>query len=95
MAYSILFISLFLVLPCFVDSVYFNFFSFRPGDPGNVIYHGDARPDGAVDFNNEDYTSRVGWVTYDEKVPIWNHITGKPTNFNTSFSFIIDTRSAP
>ncbi|KAH0937726.1 hypothetical protein HID58_005187 [Brassica napus] len=67
---------------------------FQRGDPGNVIYHGDASLDGAVVLGNTGYTSRVGWVTYAEKVPIWNSRTGKLTNFNTSFSFIINTRNA-
>ncbi|CDY28810.1 BnaA02g10020D [Brassica napus] len=94
MATSILLFYLLLVLPCFVDSVSFNFTSFQRGDPGNVIYHGDASLDGAVVLGNTGYTSRVGWVTYAEKVPIWNSRTGKLTNFNTSFSFIINTRNA-
>ncbi|KAF8102857.1 hypothetical protein N665_0191s0008 [Sinapis alba] len=93
MATSILLFYLFLVLPCFVDSVYFNFTSFQRGDPGNVIYHGDASPNGAVVLGNNEYTSRVGWVTYTEKVPIRNSRTGKLANFNTSFSFIINTRN--
>ncbi|KAG2310547.1 hypothetical protein Bca52824_022104 [Brassica carinata] len=93
MATSILLFSLLLVLPCFVDSVYFNFTSFQRGDPGNVIYHGDASPDGAAVLNNIGYAGRVGWVTYAEKVPIWSSKTGKLTDFNTSFSFIIDTRN--
>nr|VDD21649.1 unnamed protein product [Brassica oleracea] len=93
MATSILLFYLLLGLPCFVDSVYFNFTSFQRGDPGNVIYHGDASPDGAVVLGNIDYTSRVGWATYDEKVPIWSSRTGKLADFNTSFSFIIDTRN--
>ncbi|KAG7534155.1 Legume lectin domain [Arabidopsis thaliana x Arabidopsis arenosa] len=50
-------------------------------------------PDGAVNFNNVEYIARVGWVTYAEKVPLWNPKTGKSTDFNTSFSFRIDTRN--
>ncbi|XP_010446215.1 PREDICTED: L-type lectin-domain containing receptor kinase IX.2-like isoform X2 [Camelina sativa] len=49
---------------------------FRPGHPGNVIYHGDAKPNGAINLTKPNYTSRVGWVTYAEKVPIWNPKTG-------------------
>ncbi|CAN7039117.1 unnamed protein product, partial [Brassica rapa subsp. trilocularis] len=85
MATSILLFYLLLVLPCFVDSVSFNFTSFQRGDPGNVIYHGDASLDGAVVLGNTGYTSRVGWVTYAEKVPIWNSRTE-----NSSLSYIID-----
>ena len=86
MATSILFFSLLLVLPCFVDSVYFNFTSFQRGDPGNVIYHGD-------------YAGRVGTVTCDEKVPIWSSKTGKlratvllGQNFEFLAFFIINFR---
>ncbi|CAH8360294.1 unnamed protein product [Eruca vesicaria subsp. sativa] len=93
MASYIFFLFLFHVLPCFVDSVHFNFTSFRQGDPGNVIYHGDASPDGAVVLNNIDFIARVGWVTYAEEVPIWNPRNGKLADFSTSFSFIIDTRN--
>lgn len=91
---SILFFSLLVVLPCFVDSVYFNFTSFQWCDPKNVIYHGDASPDGSAVLNNIGYAGRVGWVTYAEKVPISSSKTGKLTDFNTSFSFIINTRDA-
>lgn len=93
MASSILFLSFFLALPFVVDSLNFKFTSFRPGDPENVVYHGDAMPDGTVNFNNIEYIARVGWVTYADKVPIWNPRTGKSTDFNTSFSFRIDTRN--
>ncbi|CAE6239402.1 unnamed protein product [Arabidopsis arenosa] len=93
MANSILFLSFIFGLPFIVDSVNFRFTNFRPGDPENVVYHGDAIPDGAVNFNNVEYIARVGWVTYAEKVPFWNPKTGKSTDFNTSFSFRIDTRN--
>ncbi|XP_010474348.1 PREDICTED: L-type lectin-domain containing receptor kinase IX.2-like [Camelina sativa] len=93
MANSIMFFSCVMSLPFVVDSLYFKFTSFRPGDPENVVYHGDAMPDGAVNFNDVEYIARVGWVTYAEKVPLWNPRTGTTTDFNTSFSFRIDTRN--
>ncbi|EOA14838.1 hypothetical protein CARUB_v10028148mg [Capsella rubella] len=84
-----------LLLPFVVDSLYFNFTTFRPGDPENIAYNGDATPDedGTVNFNNADQTSQVGWITYSEKVPIWSHRTGEASNFNTSFSFKVDARN--
>lgn len=95
MSNSILFLSLFLFLPFVVDSLYFNFTSFRQGDPGDIFYHGDATPDedGTVNFNNAEQTSQVGWITYSKKVPIWSHKTGKASDFSTSFSFKIDARN--
>lgn len=84
-----------LLLPFVVDSLYFNFTSFRPGDPEDILYHEDATPDedGMVNFNNAEQTSQVGWITYSKKVPIWSRKTGKASNFNTSFSFKIDARN--
>lgn len=84
-----------LLLPFVVDSLYFNFTSFRPGDPEDIVYHEDATPDedGTVNFNNAEQTSQVGWITYSKKVPIWSRKTGKASNFNTSFSFKIDARN--
>ncbi|CAH2043323.1 unnamed protein product [Thlaspi arvense] len=70
-------------------------FSFQPGDPGDIGYHGDASPDedGTVSFNNGSHTSQVGWITYSKKVPISSPRTGKASDFNTSFSFKIDARN--
>ncbi|CAD5334836.1 unnamed protein product [Arabidopsis thaliana] len=52
MGNSILLLSFILGLPFIVDSVNFKFTSFRPGGPENVVYHGDAIPDGApTDFS--------------------------------------------
>ncbi|XP_010463405.1 PREDICTED: L-type lectin-domain containing receptor kinase IX.2-like [Camelina sativa] len=92
---SFFFLSYVLFLPFVVDSLYFNFTSFRPGDPENIVYNGDATPDedGTVNFNNAEQTSQVGWITYSKKVPIWSHRTGQSSNFSTSFSFKIDARN--
>jgi len=38
------------------------FLSIIPGGPEDVVYHGDAIPDGTVNFNNVEYIARVGWV---------------------------------
>ncbi|CAN6994865.1 unnamed protein product, partial [Brassica oleracea var. botrytis] len=82
----ILFFCLLLILPCFVDSVYFNYTSFQRGDPANVIYHGDASPiGGAVDLGNIGNTGSVCSITYAEKVPIWDSRTER-----SRLSYIID-----
>ncbi|CAN6842256.1 unnamed protein product [Brassica oleracea] len=82
----ILLFCLLLILPCFVDSVYFNFTSFQRGDPANVIYHGDASPiGGAVDLGNIGNTGSVCSITYAEKVPIWDSRTE-----SSRLSYIID-----
>ncbi|KAL0728948.1 hypothetical protein Bca4012_025041 [Brassica carinata] len=94
MSTYIFFFCLLLILPCFVNSVYFNFTSFRRGDPANVIYHGDASTiGGTVDLGNFGNTDIVCSITYAEKVPIWDSKTGKLTDFITSFSFMIDSQN--
>ncbi|CAN7101101.1 L-type lectin-domain containing receptor kinase IX.2 [Brassica rapa] len=96
MANSILFISLFILFPFVVDSLYFNITSFQPDDPSqNIVYHGDAAADedGTVNFNSAARTSQVGWITYSKEVPIWSRRTGNASDFNTSFSFKIDARN--
>ncbi|KAJ0242027.1 L-type lectin-domain containing receptor kinase IX.2 [Hirschfeldia incana] len=96
MANSVLFLPLFFLLPFVVDSLYFNITSFQPNDPSeNIAYHGDAAPDGdgTVNFNSDTRTSQVGWITYSKEVPIWSRRTGNASDFNTSFSFKIDTRN--
>lgn len=91
MANSILFFSFVLVLP-FVCSNQFNISRFG-SDGSEIAYQGDARPNGAVELTNIDYTCRAGWATYGKKIPLWLPETGKPSDFRTSFSFRIDTRS--
>ncbi|XP_010519039.1 PREDICTED: L-type lectin-domain containing receptor kinase IX.1-like [Tarenaya hassleriana] len=83
--------SFLLILP-FVHSVQFNFSRFEPGNP-DIAYQGDATPNDAIEFNNVDYTCRVGWATYARKVPLWDPATGQSSDFTTRFSFRIDTRN--
>ncbi|KAG6605138.1 L-type lectin-domain containing receptor kinase IX.1, partial [Cucurbita argyrosperma subsp. sororia] len=74
-----------------IDSVSFKIDRFKTNE-SNTLYQGDAMPSvGAVEFNNVKYLCRVGWVIYEDVVPIWDSKTGKATDFSTHFSFIIDT----
>ena len=42
-------------------------------------------------MNKVDLLCRVAWTIYAKKVPLWDHDTGKLTDFTTRFSFNIDT----
>ncbi|KAB1200994.1 L-type lectin-domain containing receptor kinase IX.1 [Morella rubra] len=92
-----LFYKLFKLLPLFVlflfpstDSVSFQLSTFD-SNTSNILYHGDAEPfDGEVNMNNANYLSRVGWVTYARRVPIWDSKTGNLSHFSSNFSFIFD-----
>lgn len=89
---SLLFLTIFfLVFPPSGTSIHFKFSRFDP-DTKNIVYGGDATPSfGAIELSLLDYSSRVGWATYAEKVPLWDSDTRKPSDFNTQFSFIVDT----
>ncbi|XP_050207267.1 L-type lectin-domain containing receptor kinase IX.1-like [Mercurialis annua] len=84
----------FLLLP-FVNSIHFKFDFFGP-EATNIAYHGDAISSvGVVELINKiDYTCRVGWATYNEKIPLWDSNSGKISDFSTHFTFIIDTQNA-
>ncbi|KAJ0233954.1 L-type lectin-domain containing receptor kinase IX.1 [Hirschfeldia incana] len=92
MANSIIFFSIVLFLPL-VSSVQFNITRFVSDTP-EVAYQGDAKANGAVELTNIEYTSRSGWATYGQKIPLWDPQTGAPSDFTTRFSFRIDTRGA-
>ncbi|KAG8478500.1 hypothetical protein CXB51_028396 [Gossypium anomalum] len=49
---------------------------------------------GAIEFNLINSINRVGWVTYAEKVPIWDSSTGRLTDFSTRFSFDISIQGS-
>ncbi|XP_050204859.1 L-type lectin-domain containing receptor kinase IX.1-like [Mercurialis annua] len=84
----------FLLLLPHVNSIHFKFDRFGP-EATNIAYHGDAISSvGVVELINKiAYTCRVGWATYNEKVPLWDSNSGKISDFSTHFSFIIDTRN--
>ncbi|KAL5819944.1 hypothetical protein ACOSQ3_023902 [Xanthoceras sorbifolium] len=87
-----LFIFFIIVLfPC-ASSISFNMPRFHPDD-NNIIYQGDAAPSvGAIELINKyQYTCRAGLATYANVVQLWESDTGKVSDFNTRFSFSIDT----
>ncbi|OMP01649.1 hypothetical protein COLO4_11692 [Corchorus olitorius] len=72
------------------NSVNFQKTRFDANDK-SILYQGDSKPSvGAIEFNLYNYLCRVGWVTYAEKVPLWDSKTGRLTDFNTRFAFDID-----
>ncbi|GLU13361.1 hypothetical protein SLE2022_299990 [Rubroshorea leprosula] len=73
------------------DSINFQITRSDPNS-NNVLYQGDAVPSvGAVELINKlDYLCRVGWVTYTDKVLLWDSNSAKLSDFTTRFSFIID-----
>lgn len=50
---------------------------------------------GTIEFNLVNYINRVGWATYADKVLLWDSETGKLSDFNTRFSFEINTQGVP
>ncbi|XVE86894.1 hypothetical protein DITRI_Ditri18aG0072200 [Diplodiscus trichospermus] len=92
--YNLLYLPL--IFPCFLfvfpsaNSVSFQIPRFEPGD-GRILYQGEASPSGGVvDFNSLENLFRVGWVTYANRVPLWDPKTGKVSDFSTRFAFSID-----
>ncbi|KAI7749650.1 hypothetical protein M8C21_010526 [Ambrosia artemisiifolia] len=62
-------------------------------DATNILYHGDATPSvGMIQFTKDNYLTRVGQAVYHDTVPIWDSKSGKLTDFNTHFTFMIDTQ---
>ncbi|CAM8888735.1 unnamed protein product [Rhodiola kirilowii] len=91
------FANIFSLVPIVLDNfqlshaVYFQKSRFDPLAP-DILYQGDAVPSvGAVELTKTNYVCRVGWVTYAERVPIWDSNNGRLTDFTCRFSFSIDT----
>ncbi|XP_010689175.2 L-type lectin-domain containing receptor kinase IX.1 [Beta vulgaris subsp. vulgaris] len=58
----------------------------------NIFRHGDAKcSNGTVDFNSIHHYPRLGLITYDKKVRLWDKNSGNVSDFSTHFSFVIDT----
>ncbi|PPD95218.1 hypothetical protein GOBAR_DD07757 [Gossypium barbadense] len=88
------FVSFLSILPCPV-SVSFQLSRFDP-TMITIVYQGDAKPDvGTIEFNLVNYINRVGWATYADEVLLWDSETGKISDFNTRFSFEINTQGVP
>ncbi|EOX91874.1 Concanavalin A-like lectin protein kinase family protein [Theobroma cacao] len=78
-----------LVFPS-VNSVNFQISRFEPNDD-RILYQGEASPsDEIINFNSLDILYRVGWVTYANRVPLWEPKTGKLSDFSTRFAFSIN-----
>ncbi|CAM8897324.1 unnamed protein product [Rhodiola kirilowii] len=91
------FANIFSLVPIVLDNfqlshaVYFQKSRFDPLAP-DILYQGDAVPSvGSVELTKTNYVCRVGWVTYAERVPIWDSNNGRLTDFTCRFSFSIDT----
>ncbi|KAI4312888.1 hypothetical protein MLD38_037679 [Melastoma candidum] len=71
----------------------FNISQFDPGSTA-VLYGGDAHPDdGAVDMTDQNQSWRVGHVTFNERVRLWDSSSGGLYDFTTHFAFTIDVGS--
>ncbi|PIA51936.1 hypothetical protein AQUCO_01000066v1, partial [Aquilegia coerulea] len=87
-------IFLLLFLP-YAYSVSFNFSDFQPNTP-NLLYKGDAFSAGGViqlTKNQRDgsLTQSVGRAIFSEPVQLWDSRSGRLTDFETHFSFIINS----
>lgn len=57
-----------------------------------IQYQGDAVYNvGTVEFNKVNYMTRVGLITYSDKVQLWDKKSGNISDFSTHFTFVIDT----
>ncbi|XWS45045.1 hypothetical protein CRYUN_Cryun15aG0102800 [Craigia yunnanensis] len=89
-----------LIFSCFLfvfpsaNLVNFHISRFEPDDD-RILYQGEASPsNGVVYFNSLDNSYRVGWVTYANRVPLWEPKTGKVSDFSTRFAFSIDIQNS-
>jgi len=76
------------------NSTHFQITRFNTND-ANIVYQGSAAPrDGKVDFNiYKKYPLQVGRAIYSRKVLLWDSKTGQVTDFQTRYTFIIDTQN--
>ncbi|XP_060175950.1 L-type lectin-domain containing receptor kinase IX.1-like [Lycium barbarum] len=86
---------LLMIIP-FVTSLSFNFNSFNPNDQ-NVTYEGDAYPaNGAIQLTanqlDRDLNASIGRATYSKTLYLWDKASGNVTDFNTHFSFSINSQ---
>ncbi|RZC87252.1 hypothetical protein C5167_029803 [Papaver somniferum] len=101
--FSILFfqiITILLILPKPKNSISSNFPNFAKNDP-RINFQGDSIRNGSfieVTRNNASlYTNpggSVGRAIYSEAIQLWDATTGRMTDFDTHFSFIIDAHNA-
>ncbi|KNA24458.1 hypothetical protein SOVF_015620 [Spinacia oleracea] len=90
-----LIISLSLSLLPTTNSISFKIPRFEP-NASDIHYQGDAVYSvGKVEFNKVNYITRVGLITYHEKVRLWGKKSGNVSDFSTNFTFVIDTLEQP
>ncbi|XVE83027.1 hypothetical protein DITRI_Ditri16bG0053700 [Diplodiscus trichospermus] len=84
----------FLSVLSYANSLSFQISRFDP-TMKSIVYQGDAKPSaGTIEFNIVSFNYRVGWATYADNVLLWDTKTGKLADFNTTFSFEINTLDA-
>ena len=93
--YKLPFFLLLFLLPS-ANSVSFQISRFEC-NASNILYYGDAIPSvGTIEMINKvNYVCRVGWATYANRVPLWDSITKKLTDFATHYSFILYSQGYP
>ncbi|KMT02342.1 hypothetical protein BVRB_9g205670 [Beta vulgaris subsp. vulgaris] len=91
--FSITIISSLLLIPLLPVALSFSFEIPRfDQNCSNIILHGVAKcSNGTVDMNIIEFFPRVGLITYDQNVRLWDNNSGNVSDFSTHFSFVIDT----
>ncbi|KAI4297379.1 hypothetical protein L6164_037273 [Bauhinia variegata] len=81
--------------PRFSHSLFFNITSFN-SETDNIAFEGDAAPsvNGAIELSSANYQWRVGHLTYDQPIRLWDSTKGVLTDFRTRFSFTIDPKES-
>ncbi|MCL7037149.1 hypothetical protein MKW94_013003 [Papaver nudicaule] len=91
-------ITFLLVLPSPTNSISFNFPNFPPNDTRIDFEGNSTRKDGLLEFTRNPITGEslyktAGRATYSEPIQLWDANTGRLTDFDTHFSFIIDRQN--
>uniref|UniRef100_A0A2N9EGB1 non-specific serine/threonine protein kinase n=1 Tax=Fagus sylvatica TaxID=28930 RepID=A0A2N9EGB1_FAGSY len=83
---------LFLINPC-ATQIFFNYTDFSQTNNKNkpVILKGNATISGSVIQLTPDAVDNWGRVIYPKHMQLWDKKSGELSNFNTKFSFIIDS----
>ncbi|EEF40244.1 kinase, putative [Ricinus communis] len=89
--FSIILILISLIIPL-ASGLSFNFTSFIAGDR-NIIYEGAFPADRAIQLTANALTSRFGRATYPEPMQLYERSSGKLTDFQTHFSFVINSEN--
>ncbi|RZC87254.1 hypothetical protein C5167_029806 [Papaver somniferum] len=87
-------ITVILLLPTPTNSISFNYPDFATNDP-RINFQGDAtRNSSFIELTSDSAGARkrqwAGRATYSEAIQLWDKTTGRQTDFDTHFSFIMD-----